>query len=141
MTLFVVHDEAGQITQANKVFDPDGYGDLLADHGHSFVALPDVHHLPRPGHWHVHVGSQELRERPVMPVTIDKPTIRAGGHDTALISGIPREAKVGIYAIGQLLHEVGETDQVEIAIPVPCVYRVRITLWPYKDWEAEIEAI
>lgn len=138
MTLFVVHDETGQITQANKVFSPEGYDRLLDDRGLSYVAVPQSG-LIRPGHFYV--DAKQVKDRPDMPITVGRRTIKAGGKDSTVISGIPRAAKIAIYAVGRLLHEATDTDQLEIAIPVPCTYTVKIDLWPYKTWAADIEAI
>lgn len=138
MTLFVVHEADGQISQANKVYSPEGYHELLEDRGLSYVAVPD-RGLIRPGHFYVDKG--ELLDRPDLTTIIDKRKIKAGGDDSALITGIPRKAKIGVWAVGQLLHEVTDTDQLEISIPVPCTYTVKIDLWPYKTWSTDIEAV
>jgi len=141
MTVFAIYEPTGQITQANKVYDPDGYDKLLDDQGHSYLALQS-NTLPSFEHWYVDVGANELAERPLMPVEVSKSAIKAGADDTALITGIPKNAKVTIFAAGAVLHTLDPVDaiELEIAIPVPCVYSVRIELWPYRECKLNIEA-
>jgi hypothetical protein len=142
MTLFAVHDAAGQLTQANKVYDPEGYDKLLDDAGLTYVAV-DTNHLPSSKDWYVNVTAKELAERPLMPIEITKTVIKAGGVDSALITGIPKTAKVVVAAAGAVLHTIDPLDatELEIAIPVPCAYYVTISLWPFKDQIISIEAI
>jgi hypothetical protein len=142
MTLFAVHDATGMLTQANKVYDPEGYDKLLDDAGLTYVAV-DTNTLPSFKDWYVNVSAKELIERPVMPIEIDKTVIKAGGIDSALITSIPKNAKVVVAAVNTVLHTIDPLDatELEIAIPVRCVYRVTISLWPFKDQTISIEAI
>jgi hypothetical protein len=142
MTLFAVHDATGMLTQANKVYDPEGYDKLLDDAGLTYVAV-DTNTLPSFKDWYVNVSAKELIERPVMPIEINKTVIKAGGIDSALITGIPKNAKVVVAAVNTVLHTIDPLDatELEIAIPVRCVYRVTISLWPFKDQTISIEAI
>jgi hypothetical protein len=141
MTLFAVHDAAGMLTQANKVYDPAGYDKLLDEAGLTYVAV-DTSALPSFQDWYVNVSAKELVERPSMSVEVNKTTIKAGA-DSALITGIPREASVKIHAVGQVLHAFDklDADQIEISIPVPCSYTVTVELWPFKTWKTTIEAV
>jgi hypothetical protein len=142
MTLFAVHDATGMLTQANKVYDPEGYDKLLDDAGLTYVAV-DTNTLPSFKDWYVNVSAKELIERPVMPIEINKTVIKAGGIDSALITGIPKNAKVVVAAVNTVLHTIDPLDatELEIAIPVRCVYRITISLWPFKDQTISIEAI
>jgi hypothetical protein len=141
MTLFAVYEPTGQLTQANKVYDPEGYDKLLNDAGLTFVAV-DTNTLPSSRDWYVNVTAKELIERPLMPIEVTKTFIKAGGADSALITGIPKQAKVMVAAAGAVLHTIDPLDatELEIAIPVPCVYHVTISLWPFKDHVISIEA-
>ncbi|MEY9358940.1 hypothetical protein ABH994_001661 [Bradyrhizobium yuanmingense] len=141
MTVFAIYEPTGQITQANKVYDPFGYDELLDDQGHAYLALQS-NTLPSFDHWYVDVGAKELATRPAMPVEISKSAVKAGADDTALITGIPNNAKVTIVAAGAVLHSLDPIDasELEIAIPVPCVYSITISLWPYKDCKLTVEA-
>jgi hypothetical protein len=142
MTLFAVHDATGMLTQANKVYDPEGYDKLLDDAGLTYVAV-DTNTLPSFKDWYVNVSAKELIERPVMPIEINKTVIKAGGIDSALITGIPKNAKVVVAAVNTVLHTIDPLDatELEIAIPVRCVYRITISLWPFKDQTISIEAL
>src|SRR5262245_8408011 len=135
MTLFAIYDETGDIKQAIKHYDPAGYDKLLDDRGLQYVVKEQSEGLLRPGQWYVD-AAKELRERPLLATSVDKTVIKAGGDDSALISGIPREARVRIMAAGHVLHafEKLDADQLEITIPVPCAYSVTIDLWPYQTW-------
>ncbi|MDD1534551.1 MULTISPECIES: hypothetical protein [unclassified Bradyrhizobium] len=142
MTLFAVFEPSGQLTQANKVYDPEGYDKLLDEHGYTYIAA-ETNTLPSFSEWYVDVKAKELTARPVMPIAVTKTVIKAGGVDSAVISGIPKQAKAVIGAAGAVLHNVDPLDatELEIAIPVPCVYRVTISLWPYRDHVIAIEAV
>ena len=139
MTLFAVHDETGALTQANKVYAPEGYGKLLDDAGLSYVA---VETSTLPSFKDCYVRNKELTERPDMPIQINKTIVKAGSNDSALITAIPTEASVQVMAAGSVLHSFAklDADQLEISIPVPCAYTVTINLWPYKTWQTTIEA-
>jgi hypothetical protein len=139
MTLFAVHDATGQLTQANKVYDPEGYDKLLDDAGLSYVAV-DTNTLPTFKDWYV--SGKELTERPDLPIQVNKTVVKAGSDDSALITAIPTDASVQVIAAGSVLHSFTklDADQLEISIPVPCSYTVIINLWPYKTWQTTIEA-
>jgi len=139
MTVFAIYEPTGQITQANKVYDPKGYDKLLDEQGHAFLALQS-NTLPSFEQWYVDVGARELAARPSMSVEISKSAVKAGADDTAVISGIPKQAKVTIVAAGAVLHTLDPIDALEIAIPVPCVYSITISLWPYRDCQLTVEA-
>jgi hypothetical protein len=143
VTLFAIYNEQGEIDQAIKHFDPDGYDKLLDDRGLQYIVKEPSEGLIRPGQWYVDITAKELRERPLLATSVDKTVIKAGGGDSALITGIPREARVQIMAAGLVLHafEKLDADQLEIAIPVPCTYAVAIDVWPYQTWRTTIEAL
>jgi len=140
--LFAVHSDDGQIVQANKVYNPEGYDRLLDQHGLNYVAV-QTEGILSPEEWFVNVGTKEIAERPALPIQISKTMIKAGGADSALLTQIPAQARVVVYAAGAELHRLAKLDatELEISIPVPCRYTVVIDLWPYKTSRFEIEAI
>jgi hypothetical protein len=140
--LFAIHDESGRINQANKVYEPEGYDKLLDDLGHKYVSAQSTGLLP-PEHWFVDVSAKELIERPIMNVQVSKTQIKAGDKDSALLTGIPKQSKVFIYAAGTELYKMDpfDAEELELSIPVPCTYTVVIDLWPYKTFRTVIEAV
>lgn len=139
--LFALYNEDGSIHQANKVYEPEGYDKLLLDRGHTFVAA----NFPgpvSPEHWFVNVKAQEICERPPMQVEVSKTRIRCGNSDFALLKNCPLGATFTISTGGVAVHSglLDGTD-LELYIPVPCVYRVVLDLWPYKTFTVEIEAV
>jgi hypothetical protein len=142
--LYAIHDEKGQITQANKVFVCDdelkAYETLMGDLGHKYVSDQRAGLLP-PEHWFVDVKAGQITERPVMQAVAQATMIRAGDH--ALITGIPKGAAVDILAAGSTIYSLAaiDGDELEFPIPVPCKYRATIRLWPFKDCTIEIEAV
>lgn len=138
--LYVVHDESGAIEQANKLysFDEKDYDSRLHDDGQKFIKVEKMSTLPDPDHYHVF--RRRLRDRPVMPIKIDKTIIKAGGSDAAVITGIPRKAKIMVFAANELIFNLKDLDELEVPIPVPCIYFIRIQNYPYKDFTVSIEA-
>lgn len=136
---FAVHNEEGRITQGNKVYDPEGYEDLLREHNYKFVAA-NVPGLLLPDDWYV--TSKELHQRPTMPIEVSKTTIRVGVNDSALFTNCPAKATFTVRASGAVIYS-GTLDAtvLEISIPVPCVYEVELNLWPYRTFTQRIEAV
>lgn len=134
--LFAVHDEEGRITQSNKVFDPAGYDELLLDHGLSF-ATAETNVVLSPDDWFVKSGS--LSERPAMKIALRKSTIKVG--DAIRFSNIPTGSRVLIVGAGIVLANeavIGHT--LEFPMPVPCVYTVTFSRFPYRDCTLQVEA-
>jgi len=145
--LFALHDgkdsdTPGRIHQANKYFgDPDDYRKVLKEQDITEVVESlSVGLLPPEKHW---VTNGEIHNRPMMELSIDKTTIKAGGNDFASIIGIPKGAKVVVSTSGMHLWtiEKWESGILEVEIPVPCQYRLDVTLWPYQDLYAVLEAV
>lgn len=139
MPTFTHHDEAGQITQSNTVYDAEGYDKRLHDAGQSrFVVTGDntpLHHE----RWMVH--KNEPRERPRMLVRVDRTKIKAGGSDAAVFRRVPPGARIRIYTSGLLVFdETCPGTEFELPIPVPCVYEVHVEKWPLANYTAKIEA-
>jgi hypothetical protein len=138
--LYALYNDDGSIHQANKVYDCNDYDKLLLDRGLKFVSA----NLPgpvSPDHWLVDTTANALCERPVMPITVNKTLVKAGANDSALFQNIPRKANCSISTMSAVVYGgVLDSDELEIAIPVPCIYRVAFELWPYKRFEVDIEA-
>lgn len=144
MTLYAIYNPDGSISQANKVYDPDGlgYDKQLLDRGLSFIKDKTAEHLCSHDHWMVDTSVGALKERPVMPVTVQATTIKAGA--AAVLLNIPKGAAVSIIAAGSLIHTVAALpgDELEFNTEaVPCSYSVVLRLWPFKDCTINIEAV
>jgi len=141
MALYAIHDESGKIKQANKIFAPTAaYEQQLRDLGQSFAVDPTAM-LLSPDDWYVDVAGGALTERPTLPVVAVRTKIKAGGGDRGVLIGVPKAGKVTITTGGMVLfQDTPGATELEIPIPVPCVYRVAIALWPYRTYVAEIEA-
>jgi hypothetical protein len=147
VTLFLVYGPDGEIIQANKMYDPPvNHGKLLDDLGQKYIAVE----LPNPVHqdgFYIDVKASELCERPIMPISVSKNVIKAGGNDSTLIRDIPTGVTFAIVACGAAIYPApGQSDildgtELEISIPVPCVYTVILNKWPYKTFKVEIEAV
>ena len=132
-------ERPGEITQSNKVFDPSGYDEVLKDAGHKFIAIENVSYL-NPAKFIVKDGAPV--ERPAMPVVVDKTTIKAGGNEAAVFTGVPKNAQASCTTSGlDIGGAIIPDGEFELPIPVPCVYRVTITLWPYLDFVCDITAV
>lgn len=137
--LYVIHNEAGEITQANKLYaDPDGYDERLRDLGHSFLKH-ETRGFPHPDHDHVRDG--QIRDRPAMFVVVDKTIIKAGGVDAAVLRGCPIGATFAVVTGGHVI-DSGTIDEPDMEVPslVPCKMTVIIDRWPYKTLKIDIEA-
>jgi hypothetical protein len=141
--LFVVYNkDSGDIDQAVKNYEPAGYDKLLEDRGLNFIVRDDIHQLIKPGFAYVDIKTEELLERPDMPITLDNEKILAG-KGSAIFRGIPRDAKLTIAAAGAILHQLDpfDSDELELSIPLPCTYVITIQKWPFKDYQKSIEAV
>lgn len=137
--LYTVHED-GKITQSNKLysFNEKDYDSRLRDIGYEFIK-EQVDTLADPETEYIFRGSRS--ERPKMPIRLNRKRIKAGGRDAALLLGIPRKATVRVFAIGEMLHELTDINELELTIPVPCTYVVTAMLFPYRDYSVTIEAV
>lgn len=103
---------------------------------------PEVGHLPG---WHdgaayYVVPSLEgpiITPRPAMPCTVSGTQIPADGVTQAVISGVPAGAKATVD--GQSL--TIDDGTLEVVSDYPGTIRVRLSLFPYLDWEVSIDCI
>lgn len=135
--LFGIHDEEGRITQSNKVFDPEGYDDLLREHGHQF-ATRETNTVLSPDDWFIQ--SREWKERPIMRVALRSSVVKAG--DVVRFSNIPSGTIFTIFGAGTLLvtNEPVSGRTLEFPMPVPCEYTVTFSRFPYRDAVFKVEA-
>lgn len=144
--LYVLYNPDGSIHQCNKLYDHNTtgkYDELMNDLGHTFVKDEQLPGLLPPEHFMVHTGLKEIQERPVMNISVSKTRILCGDKDSALLTGCPNKASVQIFSSGYAIYPAFTLDatELEISIPVPCIYKVMIDCWPYKTFIATIEAV
>lgn len=113
-----------------------------ADHQVEALASMDLAWVPAPDRldtalWYVSGG--ELVPRPVL--AFDKLAISADDTDAAVLSlTVPFEAEID-GQVFQIDEADGAGDYVlELSSPMPATYRVRVRLWPYQDYDAEVVA-
>ena len=136
-------EQDGRIVQATKVYGQPEYGKMLADHAMPFVA-EDRPTLISDADWFVKTSTEEICERPTMPIEVGRKIIKAGGSDSCVARGVPRQAFVTVtMRDGTVIFPTAkyDSDELEIAISAPCTYRVMIEHWPYKTFLYEIEAV
>jgi hypothetical protein len=137
------HERPGEIHQANKLYVDDlkEYDDLLAEMGHKHIKMNAPGLVP-PEKFYVDLKTQTLTNRPIMPIDVSKARIKAGAKDdSAVLKNCPAGAKFEIITGGVSVF-LGLLDgtELELYIPVPCIYRVTLDFWPYQKFTVEIEA-
>lgn len=153
--LYALYHPDGRIHQVNKAYDPEAdaargkksYDELLIERDQTFVKK-QAPGLLQPEHWFVDVKAKEIVERPSMSIEVSKTVIKAGASDHALFTGIPKGATFAIFGPYDALlwPEPGQSNlfpatELDLSIPMPCVYRVEFELWPFRKFTVEIEAI
>jgi len=92
---------------------------------------PDTHY----------VISGKVAERPVMNASIDKADVAADGEDHVMIMGVPSGAMLSVAGPIDLPYQnCGDGDQIALTFDLPGDYTIRITRFPFLDWEATIHA-
>ncbi|MCB1393242.1 hypothetical protein [Nitrobacter sp.] len=137
--LFLVPDETGRITQANKVYDPKGYDRRLDEAGVNYVKVNHPGVLS-PDEWMVIDGAPT--ERPVMAIAINKVAIKAGDNDAAVLTGAPKDVAFSVSVQGSEVWSGTLPDgELELSVPTPGLYQITLTKWPYRDFAMTIEAV
>jgi hypothetical protein len=137
--LFLIPDGEGRITQANKVYDPEGYDRRLDDAGVKYVKV-DHPGVLSPDEWMVSDGAPT--ERPSMAVAINKTLIKAGDNDAAILTGAPKDVAFSVSVGGSSVWSGTLPDgELELSVPTPGVYVVMLKKWPYRDFNVSIEAL
>lgn len=83
-------------------------------------------------------GGDDVRDRPVMPLSISGTTILANGHDAFVVLGIPPGATLSYD--GSPAIPIGDTS-LEIAVDIAGTYTLLIECWPYMPWSGSFEAV
>lgn len=137
-------DEEGRITQANKVYShTEKYEENLKAHDIDYVKL-EHHSLISTDKWMVNKDKNFdglVRRRPMMPVSYDKLVIKAGGVDSAIIR-TPKKVACNIRgAQSEIWDFMLDDGELELAIPLPMIYTVRLQKWPYIDRVLNVEGV
>lgn len=137
--MYAVYDETGRITQASQVYDPNTSAeDIMRDLGQKWVKQD--RELVSSDEFYV--SHETLTERPYMHVSATKKVIQAGDNDSTVIRGYPKGSRCIVSTSNHVLHDFRlDDDELELSIPVPCIYKVHFILWPYRDVELAIEAV
>ena len=137
MATFSIHDDEGRITQSNTVYSAEGYDKILRDHGFDQFVRVDENN---PHHHERHfVNGGQVCDRPSMSIRLSKATVKAGGADHSVLTGIMPGSRLTIITGGiKLFDEAISDTQIEINIPVPCVYELTFHKWPYRDFTCKI---
>lgn len=140
--LFLVHDDDGRITQANKVYSPDGYADQLRDLGLKHVVLQRDGIIPIDDFF---IQAGAVSPRPVMKLRLIKDRIATGDNDAAYIRGIPHGARFTIVVDGHesvpLLDDIINDTVMEFSAPAPGTYKITFEKFPYLARTLKITAI
>lgn len=137
--LFLIPNEDGRITQANKVYDPEGYDRRLDEVGVNYVKV-DHPGVLSPDEWMISDGVPA--ERPLMSTRVDKVLIRAGDNDAAILTGAPKDVAFSVSVQGSEVWSGTLPDgELELSVPTPGLYQLVLTKWPYRDFGVIIEAI
>lgn len=147
--MYAVYDEDGRITQGNQIYHDEfaKTESIMRDLDQRF--FKERRALVSPDDWYVALKARhdgpprpKLRQRSEMPITQSAKMIRAGTSDAVVFRGIPKGARCTISSGGYGLHDmVMDADELEFSIPVPCIYRVKFSLWPRRDAVFKVEAL
>jgi hypothetical protein len=86
---------------------------------------------------YVDIASVAVVPRPEMPCVVNKTTVIADGADFAAISSTPSGAEV--FIDGEPVG-VGDGSDVEITFDLSGQHVVKLSLFPYLDWEVALDA-
>jgi hypothetical protein len=130
----------GRFTQGNKHYDPnDKYEDQIHALGQKFVKA-NIPGLLSPDEWYALDG--EATKRPLMRVTIDKTTIKAGGNDAAVLTGAPKNVSFNVFVGSDVVWSGTLPDgELELSVPAPGLYRIVLEKWPYQQFKVDVEAV
>lgn len=137
--VYSLYHEDGRIHQSNKVFDDEGeYADLLRERELTFIRHGGGSHANPNIHW---VYKGDICEMPRMPVTIDRTSIGVGEANGTTLKNVPIDAQLSIFA-GETMFFSEKTSgsTIEISAPVPGVYTISITKYPFRRWQTRVIA-
>ena len=78
-----------------------------------------------------------IASRPNMRIEQSRKTVFADGRDAVLLAGLPVPCSV---TVGEQAYEVPD-GELEWSTLMPGNYKVRVSAWPFLDWESEVEAL
>ena len=105
----------GQISNAYTF--PEGEDSVVSREGYGYIDG----HAHSDGHY---VLDGVLTERPGSPVTLDG----------LILKNVPANSILYISGESYLVID----DEVELELPSPGTYPLRVECWPYKDWNGEV---
>ena len=128
----LIHDDDGKILWEEQA--PEGYA---ADPPFGLNALVVDESADASISW---ISEGEVAARPILP-GFDKLAIAADDLDQATLAlDVPFAARIDGQAF-EVAEPDGEGNYVlALTSPMPAVYRVRVSLWPYRDYVAEVTA-
>lgn len=84
----------------------------------------------------------KVQRRPYMTIHLDKNVIKAGGNDTAVLTGAPKGVGFVVEALGEVIFDGDLPDgEIEIGIPTPVTYTITLRKWPWRDVRVNIQAV
>ena len=86
------------------------------------------------------VNNPVITDRPTNPTTIDKTTVTANGIDAITLSNIPTNSTIEIKGAGLNVNQVAANPTETITFSVIGTYTIKVTLFPYLDFEGTINA-
>ena len=135
--LFLIHENE-RITQANKVYQPEGYAERLNERDDRWISID---HPGLISSEECYVMNDKLCDRPLMNVQVSTTTIRANTSDASVLVGAPKDTKFVIRAMSTIVWEgILPDGELELSVPVPGLYYVSLDKWPYKTFTTMIEA-
>lgn len=135
----------GRFTQGNKHYDPnDKYEDQIRALGQKFVKAK-IPGLLSPDQWMASTRPGSIvpyHKRPLMRITIDKTTIKAGGTDAAVLTGAPKDVAFNVFVGSDVVWSGTLPDgELELSVPAPGLYRIVLDKWPYQQFKVDVEAV
>lgn len=141
--IVLIHDATGRLLQSIHEPVPAGFAEQLKQKGTTFLVLgepgeptPDVHALYQ-SKW---VEGGQLKDRPQLPVTLDRSSLSADGQDEARLTGLPVPCDVTIEGPDGRETVTVEDGEIVMTADVAATYRISAVSWPYLPWSAEVIA-
>lgn len=130
--LYLIHDDSGKISQANKVYHPEGYDSQLNELGMKFVKL-NINGLLSSEDFYIHGG--DVARRPEMQINRNKTVIQAGTNDAAVFSGIDVGTRVVVtidgYESTSLFEATVDDGILEFSAPSAGSYTITFEKFPF----------
>lgn len=141
--ILILYSAEGRLIQSIHEPVPAGFAEQLEQKGTAFLvvgepgeATPDVHALYQ-SKW---VENGQLKDRPRLPVTLDRSSLSADGQDEARLTGLPMPCDVTIEGPDGRETVTVEDGEIVLTADVAATYRISAACWPYLPWSAEVIA-